>query len=410
MTDYDSTPKGVREHKDLAMALLAHTHRQIRLEQPDNTNVGQLLDMAITELEERGMEELGVRATRYELQQELAPEVVRIFQAFQRVDGKLLLSGEEEEELYYRHNDKARTILGKEYQDTLVAMNTNDDSSKNAFYHRKLGALRTLLSFHGWADVPESTHETSTDSDTNDASSSLLDTSDDFGYIAKDADPDVVLAIRNYQTQNMLRSCLIRNELGYSVLALKSTIPNAGRGVFIDGMAMEGSLVAFIPGQVLPKEYLLKASASLDSYLSQDDTHQLSLRSDDILIDSRKSPYTVLSGESCNPWAIGHVLNHPPPNVIPNCRTVPINFTEPMNLKSTGLLRYVPNTYKRNPMWMGPKLLERDTIIMHGMALMTRRDVENEELLYDYKFTAGDDDNPDWYVDATYEDWADERD
>jgi hypothetical protein len=61
-------------------------------------------------------------------------------------------------------------------------------------------------------------------------------------------------------------------------------------------------------------------------------------------------------------------------------------------------------------MLLGPKLLERDRVIMHGMAIMTRRDVCDEELFYDYKFDNSSQDNPSWYVDATYEDWADERD
>ena len=397
MTDYDQTEKGIREHKDLAMALLAHTHRRLRREYPEK-DVDALLDDAIAELEERGMEDIGVRATRYELQQELVPEVLRIFETFQKVDGTVggITS--------YKDDCGARTVLMKDYQDTLVAMNTLSEQSKeharcNEFYRRKVGALRTLLS---WAKV-----EGIEELDVEDTLSTM-DNSDDFGYIAEGVEEDVVKAIRNYQTQNMLRSALIRNEIGHSVLALKSTVTGAGRGVFLDGKAMEGSLVAFIPGQVLPKEYLINPSPALESYLSQDYTHQLSLRSDDILIDSRKSPYTVLDEEGSNPWAIGHIINHPPPNVIPNCRTVMINFTEPMNLRSTGLMRYVPNAYKRNPMLVGPRLLERDNIVMHGMAIMTRRDVANEELFYDYKFTGND--NPKWYHDATYEHWADERD
>lgn len=405
MSDYDSSPKGIREHKNLAMALLAHSHRQLRLQHPDQ-DVDTLLDNAITLLEERGMEEMGVRATRFELQQELAPEIVRILEAFHKVDG---IVNNEEEELDFRQNTQAQTILRKEYENVLVDMNTNDGGdSRNAskFHRRKLGALQTLLSFHGWSE-DDSTNTINN----NNTASTRMDMSDDFGYISQDVQPHVVHAIRNHQTLNLLRSALIRNELGHSVVALKSGVSGAGRGVFMDGSAMEGSLVAFIPGEVLPKEYLSKASASLDSYLQQDDTYQLSLRSDDILIDSRKSPYTVLDEEGSNPWAIGHVMNHPPPRTIPNCRTVMVNFTKSMNLQ--GLLwRYVPNSYKRHPMLLGPKLLERDTIVMHGMAIMTRRDVCNEELFYDYKFDAGSstDDNPSWYVDATYEDWADERD
>lgn len=423
MTDYDSTPKGIREHKDLAMALLAHVHYRLRLERPEERNVDRLLDDAIELLERRGMQEMGVRATRYELQRELAPHVKNILAAFQKVvvadehDGVVRHElAEEETEDYcdYTHNAQARTIIEEEYHDTLVKSNVDDHHGgesmmgEELFYKRKLGALSTLRSFHKWSNVhPNDTTTTTTTTTTT----PCLESSDDFGYISQGVDPEIVKAIRNYQTQNILRSTLIRKELGYSVLALKSTIPNAGRGVFVDGSAMEGSIVAFIPGQVLPREYLTQEAASLDEYLAHDETHLLSLRSDDILIDSRKSPYTVLSNVGSNPWAIGHVMNHPPPGVIPNCRTVLLDFTQSMNLESTGgFMRFVPNSYKRNPMLLGPKLLERDRVIMHGMAIMTRRDVCDEELFYDYKFDNSSQDNPTWYVDATYEDWADERD
>ena len=406
-TDYDDTPKGIREHKDLAMALLAHTHRRLRKENPQKS-VSSLLDDAIAELEDRGMEDIGVRATRYELQQELAPEVVKIFETFQKVDG-ILPSGSEAS-----LDDHGAQILVQELQETLVALTNQSTLSSEhpgpeSFHLRKLGALRTLLSFHGWAEMGEQVETRGRELSLTDEPTSPVDESDDFGYIATGAKKDVVDAIRRYQAWNMIRSALIRREIGHSILALKSTIPGAGRGVFLDGEAMEGSLVAFIPGEVLPKEYLTNPSASLNDYLSHDNNYQLSIRSDDILIDSRCSPYTVLDEEGSNPWSLGHVVNHPPPNVSPNCRTVMINFTEAMNLKSTGLFRYVPNTYKRKPMLFGQKLFDRDSIVMHGMAIMTRRDVSNEELFYDYKFT-GDEGNPSWYHKATYEDWADERD
>jgi hypothetical protein len=413
-TDYDETPKGIREHKDLAMALLAHTHRCLRKENPSKS-VSDLLDDAIAELEARGMEDLGVRATRYELQQELAPEVVKIFEAFQKVDGILPSAGGET-----AIGEHEGQVLVQELQETLVALKSSSTApppssehhhpGSRQFLRRKLGSLRTLLQFHGWAETGEQDNNEEDLSGSDDENSALTyDESDDFGYIAAGADKDVVDAIRHSQTRNMIRSALVRREIGHSVLALKSTVPGAGRGVFLDGTAMEGSLVAFIPGEVLPKEYLTNVSASLTDYLSHDNNYQLSLRSDDILIDSRRAPYTVLDDEGSNPWSLGHVVNHPPPNVIPNCRTVMINFTEPMNLESTGLFRYVPNTYKRKPMLLGPKLIDRDVIVMHGMAIMTRRDVSNEELFYDYKLT-GDDGKPGWYHKATYEDWADERD
>jgi len=48
---------------------------------------------------------------------------------------------------------------------------------------------------------------------------------------------------------------LLRQKLGYSVLALSSTIPHSGKGIFVNGFAPAGSLLAFFPGQVWTKEY-----------------------------------------------------------------------------------------------------------------------------------------------------------
>jgi len=115
------------------------------------------------------------------------------------------------------------------------------------------------------------------------------------------------------------------------------------------------------------------------------------LRYDGILIDSRRAPYAVLNGQHINPWALAHVVNHPPPGERPNCRTVMINFTQKMlNKKSSALdnlWRYVPNTYARQPSLFGPKVLDRDVILMHGFGLMALRDVRDEELFYDYRLS-----------------------
>lgn len=73
-----------------------------------------------------------------------------------------------------------------------------------------------------------------------------------------------------------------------------------------------------------------------------------------------------------------------------------INFTDKMGLKSAGLDRYVPNTYAREPMLLGPKAMDRDTIAMHGFGLMASRDISNEELFYDYRLSPGKS-YPSWY-------------
>jgi len=213
---------------------------------------------------------------------------------------------------------------------------------------------------------------------------------------------------------NLTKSAMLRQgELGYSTIALLSTIPHAGRGLFVDGFAPAGSIVAFFPGSVWPKEYLLNMNTN-SSLFKEDPNLQLSIRYDDILIDSRKSPYTVLSNKMSNPFAIAHIANHPPllsqiisasskvPTtdsvVPPNCSTVMINFTEKMNLKKRDLQRYMPNTYARPPMLLGPTAFDRDVIELHGIGLMASRDVCNEELFYDYRLSPGQGEYPDWYT------------
>ena len=189
--------------------------------------------------------------------------------------------------------------------------------------------------------------------------------------------------------------------------------------------------------------------------LSQDPRHQLSMRYDDILIDSRNSPYTVVT----NCWALGHIVNHPPkPTVLlqkpqqqefdlesssskesdnssnsadstennndesndtnastyqegPNCILVLLNYTDKMisndndkQQQRTNLKEYIPNEYEIPPkplLFTNNNDVDDDGIIMHGMGLISIRDVKDEELFYDYRLSPdnGNDDKkyPSWY-------------
>jgi hypothetical protein len=147
------------------------------------------------------------------------------------------------------------------------------------------------------------------------------------------------------------------------------------------------------------------------------------MRYDDILIDSRQSPYTVVD----NLFALGHIVNHPPaptasasdvtpdaqcekdedninrrqPRHGPNCVTVPINFTERMIEGDNEKLRsYLPNEYEIPPTNASKGMFEKDNIIMHGMGLVALRDVKDEELFYDYRLSPGEGgkgQHPSWY-------------
>ena len=194
-------------------------------------------------------------------------------------------------------------------------------------------------------------------------------------------------------------------------------------------------------------------TASLQTQLQfseNDPRNQLSMRYDDILIDSRQSPYTVIK----NLWAVGHIVNHPPPpppmmstsvaksdsgdderkedkssnnnaasyqfqpHQGPNCVTVPINFTEGMFTNQNDKLRqYIPNEYELPPKSWARDVFEKEKVIMHGMGLIALRDLKDEELFYDYRMSPnenakGGDEGlyPSWYhvwdVDAANNRWS----
>ena len=187
----------------------------------------------------------------------------------------------------------------------------------------------------------------------------------------------------------------MRDEWGYAVVALQSSIAGAGRGVFLDGYAKAGSILAFQPGEVWPKEHLVNLPIEVERQLEKNDHYQMSLRPDDFMIDSRNSPYTVLTGNHTNMMALGHVVNHPTPTNPPNSRCVMVNFTQDMSLGPT-LKPYIPNTYARpRAQSLTGSLLEQEAVDMHGMCLIATRDICNEEVFYDYRLMSSR--LPSWY-------------
>ena len=348
-------------------------------------------------------------------------------------------------------------------------------SSRQAFLETKQGALATLLDFHGVSLSSSSSTTTSS------ATSSL----DWFGMdpaIIESNDDETKELIRQYQTLNMCRSALIRQKLGYSILCLRSTLDHshsvvdghdnqkdtsaagatsssattttttsvAGRGVFVDGHAQMGHVMAFQPGVVWPKEFLVLASSGkIDPTLGTDASRELahafasligedddrnenndlsnnnnktldddpcmtSLRFDDFLLDARNSPVTVLTQSgSCNPWALGHMVNHPNRDMWPNCQSMSLNYSQRMMTKTTTMMtRYIPNTYIQEPTWktLSQVMFYNSSIgdynsnpmLMYGLCLLARRDMNNEELLYDYRLQT--EQTPSWYHPVIYND------
>lgn len=399
-SDDAETPRRIQERKDATLALLALEFRRLSLEHPAKVRQ-EVIDMAFDNLEKKDLDAKTMLQIRYELQNALETQVVELFQAMRRVDEALAF------DLDDSVNDNGNIILDRTLQlelertlDELANVNPQrapKGVSPTVYFDIRRAALETLIQ-------KRAVYREAMTSSSNDEKEEEITTSTDkkvswvdadaFGY-HETIDLGKNQLIRHYQAINICRAAKMRDEWGYSVVALQSSIAGAGRGVFVDGYAKAGSILAFQPGEVWPKEHLVNLPIEVERQLEKNDHYQMSLRPDDFMIDSRKSPYTVLTGNNTNMMALGHVVNHPTPTKPPNSRCIMVNFTQDMNLGPT-LRPYIPNTYARpRALTMVGSLMEREAIDMHGMCLIATRDICNEEILYDYRLMTSR--LPSWY-------------
>jgi len=451
----DDTPRGIQEKKDYLWIVLAATHRRLRIEnqhklladsgnkqndvpmvwqQETKERLQELTDEAVSYLDDKtDISEMRLNKLRGEIQQSiLQPQIIQLLNVAYDVEEEM---GDEDDEEYMfstEEKEQYKNILLSEYEKVCQLLAECKGSSDNTvaasytsdpvpFYKIKQEAIETLLNYYDWWPkdmVPQNSNINNDDEEYEDV----------FGF-TPNKDSEIVSAMRYYHVRNLVRSILARHQPNsdHSILPFKSTIPSSGRGVFIDGFAPAGTLLAFIPGKVWPKEHLQSASLQTQMQLAQDPRHQLSMRYDDVLIDSRHSPYTVVK----NLWSLGHIVNHPPAPVIyersqvesdkdeasdtmnrdlhqgPNCMTVLINYTDKMlSEEREHMQEYIPNEYEARPKPWTKNASEPDEIIMQGVGLVSLRDVKDEELFYDYRLSPdekakkkGSDGNlyPSWY-------------
>lgn len=409
-------PKKLLERKYLYFSLLATHFRSLRQGDTSDSNCDAnandvLYERATEELDKKGLDQMSNVDLRVEIQSTLQPQVNEIFEAFRRVDGRLGISVERVDE---SNNDNRildvdwgsseyMNILLEEFDRTkedlraVTAEKYSRSSSSIDFLTTKRAAIELVLNFHGWSarmDQGALNYQ-------HDSGGTSLDA---FGMDNTNTNDSTLRQIRQYQTMNLCRSALLREELGYSILSLRSNIPGGGRGLFIDGSALAGSIVAFQPGDIWPKEHLLTDAPDVMAHFEGEDDCQISLRFDEYLVDSRQSPVTVLTREGFfNPWALGNIANHPSTPTLPNCQSTMLNYTTKMRLGE--LMKYVPNTYARVPSWKS-KFFDIEEVVMHGLCLISRRDVSNEELVYDYRLQS--DETPEWYSVVKYGDGFEE--
>ena len=413
-------PKRVLERRYLYFGMIALRVREKRNDVNfSHLTMSELRQSVVGELDSEGIEKLSNGSLRGTFLEELTPQVEDVLQSFLKVDKKLFgeeaMSTIDSEKplLSVPHSpldlvdvESLKEILREEDATTLedlvnlrqeadLNMDTDEKEQiplrrlRKQYLQSKHAAIQILLDFHG---IPvESSIQTE---DSNDHELDI------FG-IEKDSQVDTDL-LRNYQTINICRSALIRRELGYSLLCLRSSLnKNAGRGAFVDGKCQMGDLVAFQPGEIWPAEFLDNSPDVIEHFNDEVDECMTSLRFDDYLLDSRISPVTVLTqAGSFNPWALGHMINHPDKGFWPNCQSLMVDFEDSLPEE---IVRYIPNSFAREGTWKTNVFGNRLQVLMPGICLLARRDCSNEELYYDYRLQSSVD-LPEWYTPVIYND------
>lgn len=441
-------PRKIQERKDLTLLMLALEFHKIaaledqrKKEEAEIEENGQMsspssenhylqnrekiIDSAFERLEQIEIDSKSMMQLRYALQEALEEQVVDLFGTFSSIDEELLLLLPDGVDTTTNSQTNITSYLEEflrlELERTIdeLANTKRSRAPKGAdpfdFLTLKRGALETLLDesrkerllleedSSNFSDRDSSISKSRKGSRDGDENQPSWAEADEFGY-HESTDRERNRLIRYYQSINLCRSGKMRDKIGYSVVALRSSIPGAGRGVYVDGYARAGSILAFQPGPVWAKEHLVNLSIDEERDLERNDSYQMSLRADDYMIDSRRSPYTVLTDDNCNLMALGHIVNHPTPSKPPSCRSAMLNFTKGMELGSSAKLkRYIPNTYAR-PRNVTLMDWDRDVIEMHSLVLVATRDICNEEIFYDYRLASSH--LPQWYhqvTDSAYE-------
>ena len=182
----------------------------------------------------------------------------------------------------------------------------------------------------------------------------------------------------------------LKGENGFVLRAGESGVAGAGKGIFIDGEAISGTLLGYLPGRVHVAEFLKGANA-LEQF-ADDPNHLVLMRTDDILIDARDFDGVE---HPTNPYALGHLANHPPEGKKPNVMHLPIDFASDAFHSQTGVSDVVPNSYAKKPTLLGTP---DKSACMYGMAMVALRDVKDEELFLNYRFNPDAPGLPQWYA------------
>lgn len=191
---------------------------------------------------------------------------------------------------------------------------------------------------------------------------------------------------------------MLRSELGFTTVVKASGVPGAGLGLFVEGSAPEGAVVAIYPGFVHLPEHLRdeKFAASL----LPDEEHFLMGRADGCLVDGRTAGLLPSS-----PLTFAHAANHPPAGRAANVLQVAYDFPA-LSDSDVGIAKggrfperlrpLVPNRYHSPPKALFGGKLDQSALVESVVLLACRGGLQDQEVFMDYRFNPNMA-HPDWY-------------
>jgi len=120
-----------------------------------------------------------------------------------------------------------------------------------------------------------------------------------------------------------------RSAFGFAI-GVRPSATSGRVGVFVDGRAIIGSIVAFYPGVTLTPADLLQIPVGTLQQHFKDNSHMIQ-RFDGTLIDASESALKFLPpAAASSPLIVAHRVNHPPAGYKPNVYCCPVDFTAPL--------------------------------------------------------------------------------
>jgi len=203
----------------------------------------------------------------------------------------------------------------------------------------------------------------------------------------------------------------LRERLGFCLRVARSSVPHreAGNGLWLEGRAPLGSVVALYPGVVYSSEQY----RFIPGYPAIDKGNSYIVgRYDGAVIDAKPwgagdpaggSPWPPIrvggeprsaGVEGRNPFALAHFANHPPAGAEPN---VVVASLDAFPARLGALRRYVPNvTYAELSAATDAAAADADPAVP-ALCFVATRDLEDEELLLNYRYSPHVR-RPSWYV------------